>query len=388
MELELKPEERLIRDTVRRFVDEELIPLEAELLRRDREGKPGLPEETLRALQEKARRMGLWGITTPQEYGGAELGLFAATLIHMELGRTVVPFVFGGEADNILFHCTEEQKQRYLLPVIRGERRCCFALTEPGAGSDARAIQMSAVKDGREWVLNGEKIFISRGLVADFAIVFAVTDPEKGGRGGVTCFIVDRDWGWRAEPIQTMDDWAVASLVFEDVRVPEENVLGEVGRGFELAMEWIVPGRIKIGAWAVGAAERLLQMALDYARQRRAFGHPIADYQAIQWMIADSAVELEAARWLVLNAAYRAEHRQDPHRHSASMAKLYASNMIQRVVDRVLQIHGGMGLTKELPIERWYRAVRKYRIFEGTDEILRRTLALNLLQERVRVGEG
>ncbi|MCL6594254.1 MAG: acyl-CoA dehydrogenase family protein, partial [Alicyclobacillus sp.] len=237
MELELTLEQRMIRDAVRRFVEEELIPLEAELLRRDGSGKSGLPEETLRSLQAKAQRMGLWGITTPQAYGGAELGMVEYTLIHMELGRTVVPFVFGGEADNILYHCTEEQKQRYLLPVIRGERRCCFALTEPGAGSDARAIQMSAVKDGQHWVLNGEKIFISRGLVADFAIVFAVTDRAQGGRGGVTCFLVDREWGWRAEPIPTMDDWAVASLVFDNVRVPEENVLGEVGRGFELALE-------------------------------------------------------------------------------------------------------------------------------------------------------
>ncbi|MCL6637735.1 MAG: acyl-CoA dehydrogenase family protein [Alicyclobacillus sp.] len=387
MDFALSQEQRIIRDTVRRFVEEHLLPLEPELLRRDRSGQPGLPAETLQALQEKARRLGLWGITTPQEYGGAELGMVATTLVHMELGRTFLPFTFGGEADNLLYHCNEAQKQRYLLPVLRGERRACFALTEPGAGSDARGIQMSAVKEGREWVLNGEKIFISRGLQADFAIVFAVTGRSVNGHREITCFLADRASGWRSEPIQTMDDWAVASLVFDQVRVPEENVLGEIGRGLELALAWIVPGRIKIGAWSVGTAERLLQMALDYAKQRKAFGHPIADYQAIQWMIADSAVELEAARWLVLHAAYQAERRQDPYRHHASMAKLYAANMVQRVVDRVLQIHGGMGLTKDLPIERWYRTVRKYRIFEGTDEILRRTLALNLLQERVRLPE-
>jgi len=377
----------MVQETVREFVQKELMPLEQEVLRNEREGRHGLPDDQILKLQLKAKEAGFWGINTPEEYGGANLGPMMTALINIELGKTFIPFTFGGEADNILYHCNEEQKKKYLIPTINGERRACFALTEPGAGSDARNIKMSAVKNGDHWVLNGEKTFISRAHAADFTMVFAVAEKDEQGRGGVTCFLVDRDMGWRSEPIHTMDDWFVSSLVFDNVFVPEENVLGEVGKGFELAMSWITMGRIKIAAWSVGHAERLLQMGIEHAKSRVAFGHPIAEYQAIQWMLADSAVEIEAAKLLVLHAAYIAENSRDPRRHYASIAKLFGSNMVNRVVDRVLQIHGGMGITKELPIERWYRTVRKYRVFEGTDEILRRTIAHNLLQGYVKVGE-
>lgn len=245
---------------------------------------------------------------------------------------------------------------------------------------------MTAVKDGDHWVLNGEKVFITNGNEADFAMVFAVTDKEKGANGGVTCFLVDRDMGWRSEYIQTMGEWGPASLVFEDVRVPEVNILGELGKGFSLGMKWIGQGRWLIPARAVGASERLLQMAMDYAKTRVTFGKPIAERQAIQWMIADSNVEIEATRWLVLHAAWLSETGKD-NRHYASIAKLYGSNMANRVVDRVLQIHGGMGYTKELPIERWYREMRLWRIFEGTDEIQRYIISRNLLRGHVKVGE-
>jgi acyl-CoA dehydrogenase len=387
MDFALTEEQLMVQKTVREFVQNELIPLEQEMLRNDREGKIPITDEKIKELQLKAKEMGFWGINTPEEYGGANLGPILTTLINIELGKTIVPFTFGGDADNILYYCNEEQKKKYLIPVINGEKECCFALTEPGAGSDARNIKLSAVKEGDHWVLNGEKIFISRAHKADFAMVFAVTDKEKRGRGGVTCFLVDREMGWRTEPIKTMDDWIVSSVIFENVRVPEENILGELGKGFELALSWITMGRIKIGAWSVGTAERLLEMGIEQANSRVAFGHPIGEYQAIQWMIADSAVEIEAAKWQVLYAAYLAEKGVDDYRQSASMAKLNASNMVNRVVDRVLQIHGGMGITKEFPIERWYRTVRKYRIFEGTDEILRRTIARNLLKGYIKVGE-
>jgi alkylation response protein AidB-like acyl-CoA dehydrogenase len=216
-------------------------------------------------------------------------------------------------------------------------------------------------------------------------MVFAVTDPDLGADGGVTCFLVDRDMGWKSEPIPTMGEWGPASLVFEDVRVPGANVLGEVGKGFELAMRWIGQGRYMIPARAIGAAERMLQMAVDYAKVRVSMGHPIADYQAIQWMIADSQVEIEAAKWLTLYAAWRVREGLDA-RHVSSIAKLNGATMANRVVDRVLQIHGGMGYTKELPIERWYRELRLLRIFEGTDEIQRRTIARNLIKGHVRLG--
>jgi acyl-CoA dehydrogenase len=376
----------MIQRTVREFVKKELMPLEQEVLKNEREGRPGLADSVIKNLQEKAKAAGFWGINTPEEYGGANLGPVMTALLQMELGRTFVPFSFGGSADNILYDCNEEQKQKYLIPVINGERRSCFALTEPGAGSDAANIKMTAVKDGDHWVLNGEKVFITNGNEADFAMVFAVTDKEKGANGGVTCFLVDRDMGWRSEYIQTMGEWGPASLVFEDVRVPEANILGEPGKGFSLGMKWIGQGRWLIPARAVGASERLLQMAMDYAKTRVTFGKPIAERQAIQWMIADSNVEIEATRWLVLHAAWLSETGKD-NRHYASIAKLYGSNMANRVVDRVLQIHGGMGYTKELPIERWYREMRLWRIFEGTDEIQRYIISRNLLRGHVKVGE-
>jgi acyl-CoA dehydrogenase len=297
-----------------------------------------------------------------------------------------VPFQFGGAADNILFQCDEEQKREYLLPTIAGERRSCFALTEPTAGSDATNIRMTATLDpSGDWVLNGEKIFITNGNEADFAIVFAVNDREKGTRGGITAFLVDRAMGWQSRFVPTMGTWGPARLTFHNVRVPAENVLGEVGYGFRLAMSWIGAGRVTIPARAIGQAERLLQMGIDYAQQRVAFGNPIAEYQAIQWMLADSAVEIESCKWMVLHAAWKQDEGQDI-RHEASMAKLAAAQMVNRVCDRILQLHGGMGYTQELPIERLYREVRVYRIFEGTDEIQKRAIARNLLRGYARVG--
>jgi acyl-CoA dehydrogenase len=386
MDFTLNDEQKMIQRTVREFVKKELIPYEQEVLRNEREGRPGMDPEDIKRIRNKAKEIGFWGINTPEEYGGANLGPVMTALIQMELGRTFVPFSFGGSADNILYYCNEEQKEKYLIPVINGERRSCFALSEPSAGSDAGNIKMSAVKDGDHWILNGEKVFITNGNEADFAMVFAVTDKEKGARGGVTCFLVDREMGWRSEYIHTMGEWGPASLVFDNVRVPEENILGELGGGFNLGMQWIGQGRWMIPARAVGASERLLQMGIDYAKTRVTFGKPIADRQAIQWMIADSGVEIEATKWLVFRAAWLQEQGKD-NRHAASMAKLYGSNIANQVVDRVLQMHGGMGYTKELPIERWYREMRLWRIFEGTDEIQRFIIARNMLRGHVKVGE-
>ncbi|MFB4164336.1 acyl-CoA dehydrogenase family protein [Alteribacillus sp. JSM 102045] len=385
MELRLTDEQRMVQKTIRQFVEKELMPLENDVLRNERAGKPGISAEKLKELQDKAKKAGFWGINTPEEYGGANLGQMMMALVAMEISKTFVPFTFGGSADNILYYGNEEQKKRYLIPTINGEKKSCFAMTEPGAGSDTRNIKMTAVKDGSEWVLNGEKTFITGGNEADFVMVIAVTDKEKG-RDGVTCFIVDRDMGWKSEYIDTMGEWGPAALIFDNVRVPEENILGELHGGYNLGLEWIGFARWIVGARAVGAAERLLQMAIDYSQERKTFGKPIADRQAIQWMIADSAVEIEAAKWLVLNAAYTLDNGED-NRHLASMAKLYGANMGNNVVDRVLQIHGGMGYTRELPIERWYREARLWRIYDGTDEIQRLIISRNLLKGHVKLGE-
>ena len=385
MDFSLSDEQRMILGTVRAFVQKELVPLEARVQRAELEGRHLPDRSTLRQLQATARKAGLWGLLTPEEYGGANLGYLMTALITIETAQALVPFVYGGSADNILYQCTPAQRERYLVPTIEGERQSCFALTEPDTGSDATNIKMPAVRDVTDWVLNGQKVFITNGCEADFAIVFAVTDKSKGYKGGVTAFLVDREMGWTSRRIETMGSWGPAELQFDNVRVPAENALGEEGSGFKLAMAWIGQGRLLIPARAVGQAQRLLEMGREYARQRIAFGHPIADYQAIQWMLADSAVEIEEVGWLVLSAAWRADQSGDA-RHAISMAKLAGAEMIWRVADRVLQIHGGTGYTKELPIERVMRDVRVYRIYEGTDEIQRRSIARNLLERNARIG--
>ena len=386
MDFSLSDEERAIRDTARQFIAKEVMSLEQEVLRRERAGQAGIERSELRELQLKAKKFGFWGLGTPEEYGGMELPAVMQSLLWTEVGRTYTPFAFGGEADNILYVSNDEQKREFLIPTIEGERISCFAITEPGAGSDAANIKFGARQDGDDWILNGEKTFITNGNDADFCIVVAVTDREKGVRGGgTTAFLVDRSMGWRSEAIDTMGPARPAALIFDDVRVPGRNILGEIGQGFNLGMEWIGRGRYLIPSAAIGSAERALQMAIDYANTRETFGRKIGDNQAIQWMIADSETELEAARWLVLKAAWVVDQGED-FRHSASHAKLYGAGMANRVMDRVMQIHGGMGYTRELPIERWYRAVRLIRIYEGTDEMQRLIISRDLLRGFTRIG--
>ncbi len=386
MDFSLSDEERAVRDTARDFIRKEVMPLEAEVLRRERNHQPGLEHSEVVELQHKAKAFGFWGLSTPEADGGMNLPAVMQALIAGEVGRTFVPFRFGGEADNILYFANAEQRKEFLEPTISGERLSCFAITEPGAGSDAANIKFSAVRDGDDWVLNGEKVFITGGNEADFAIVVAVTDKEKGTRGGgTTAFLVDRAMGWTSEQIHTMGEGGPAALVFNDVRVPSRNILGEVGQGFELGIKWIGKGRYLIPATAIGIAERALQMAIDQANTRVTFGKPIGENQAIAWMIADSEVEIEAARWLVLRAAWTVDQGLDP-RHSSSMAKLFGATMANHVIDKVMQIHGGMGYTRELPIERWYRQVRLFRIYEGTDEMQRLIISRDLLRGYTKIG--
>jgi acyl-CoA dehydrogenase len=386
VDFQLSDEERAVRDTARTFITREVMPLEQEALRRERNHQPGLERSELRELQLKAKKFGFWGLSTPEQYGGMDLPAVLQSLIWTEVGRTFVQFKFGGEADNILYYANDEQKAEFLVPTIEGDRISCFAITEPGAGSDAANIKLSARRDGDDWILNGEKTFITNGNDADFVIVVAVTDKEKGVRGGgTTAFLVDREMGWRSEFIQTMGEGGPAALIFDNVRVPSRNILGEIGQGFELGMKWIGKGRYLIPSNALGIAERSLGMAIEYANTRETFGATIGANQAIQWMIADSEVELEAARWLILKAAWTVDQGWDP-RHASSMAKLYGANMVNNVVDRVMQIHGGMGYTRELPIERWYRQVRLMRIYEGTDEMQRLIISRDLLRGYTKIG--
>jgi acyl-CoA dehydrogenase len=385
MDFRLSEEEKDIQLKVRAFVKQYLIPMEADLLNANPEIYR-LEKEELLNLQIKAKELGLWGLTTPKQYGGKNYGTVINSLINMELSKTFVPFKFGGSADNILYKCTEAQKRKYLLPVINGEKRSCFALTEPEAGSDLSNISTTAKEAEDHWVLNGTKIFITHADAADFAIVFALTENKEGINKGVTAFLVDKDSGWILNKIDTMGPRKTNELIFKNVKIPKENVLGGIGKGFEIGIEWIVQARLTVASRAIGAGEHLLNMAIDRAKKRVTFSKPLADRQSIQWMIADSAVELQAAKWLTLHTAWLDDNNYDA-RHNASMSKLFSSNIANKVVDRVLQIHGGLGYTKMLPIERWYREMRLWRIFEGTDEIHRFIISRNLLRGNVNIEE-
>jgi acyl-CoA dehydrogenase len=313
-------------------------------------------------------------------------------LVEEELGRTadaLIRRVFG-QVYEMLLQCQGEQRERYLYPTVRGDKITCLGLTEPNAGSDAANIETTAERTGDVFVLNGRKHFISDGDIADYAIVFAVTDKALRARGGITAFLVDRDTpGFttgRIQPMMGHRGYHHAELVFEDCRVPATQVLGEVGQGFKLVMTTLSRVRLAhIGARAVGMAERLLEMAREHASSRRQFGRLIAEFQLIQGMLADSATEVYATRLMVYNSAWEIDQGRDV-RAKISMVKLYASEMQSRVVDRVLQIFGGMGFCKELPIERMYRDARVTRIYDGTSEIHRTIIARQLLKDGLPTG--
>jgi acyl-CoA dehydrogenase len=277
----------------------------------------------------------------------------------------------------IVIYGTDEQKERYLPDLCSGKKLAGFALTEPDAGSDAQAIRTRAVRDGDHFVLNGTKHFITNGAQADFAIVFAVTDPEKKAQGGITAFIVDKGTpGFSVGKNQrTMaGDTSQVELIFSDARVPATNIVGTEGFGFYAAMKFLNTGRAYIGALCLGIAEYCVRIATEYAKDRKTFGKPIGKYQAVQWMLADSAVEIEAARWMTYRLAWLCDQGEEPMRES-SMVKLYNTEMVNRVADRAVQIFGGMGYLAEGPVERIFRFVRMLRIVEGTSEIQRLVIA-------------
>jgi acyl-CoA dehydrogenase len=288
---------------------------------------------------------------------------------------------FGYEINPILYGGNDVQKKKYLMPWVRGEIRGCFAISEPSGGSDpARAIRTRAVKTPQGWVLNGSKTWISHAKQADFVTVFVRTDDGPSGtRGEITCFIVETGSpGYRiSEPIRVIRPEAPHELVFEDCVVPEEQMLGQRGQGFELLKTLLTQNRIPYSAQCVGIAKKSLEMASEYAQIRETFGKLLSERQAIQWMLADSAVEIHAARLVTYNAA-RCRAQDKPFQLESSMAKLMATEMAMRVVDRCIQIHGGMGLAQELPLERWYRELRTRRIGEGPSEVHRMVIARTL----------
>jgi acyl-CoA dehydrogenase len=382
MNWDVPPEHELLVKSVRQFVQRELEPV-AETVARD----GAIPAGVL----DKLRAAGYFGLTIPVEHGGAGLGVVAYCLVQEELAATHSCFgtlIAGNNgigAHGLVNFGTPAQKARYLPALARGETIAAFALSEPGAGSDAEAIETAATPRGDGFVLNGRKHFISRATVADVFTVLAVTDrTARPRRRGITAFVIERGTpGFTIGPAhQTMgpDVVPAGELTFEDCVVPASAVLGQPGDGFAVAMSTLGQGRLNVAAKCVGTARRLLDLAVIHARQRVQFGRPIGRNQGVQWLLADSATELAAGRALLYAAAHRLEGGADVRRET-SMVKLFCSEMAGRVADRALQVHGGMGYMRELPIERMYREVRLWRIVEGTSEIQRAIIARGLLEE-------
>jgi acyl-CoA dehydrogenase len=381
IDFSIPSESRLLVDTVRKFVTNEVQPLEMET-----ETSGIIPADKLRIVRDKAQSLGLFAMNMPESAGGGGLSNVDMCLVEEELGKTsdaLIRRVFG-QVYPMLMACEGPLRDTYLLPTVRGEKVCAMAITEPGAGSDAASISTAARLDGDEWVLDGRKHFISDGDIADYVIVMALTDKEKRAKGGITLFLVDKGTpGFHVtgkQPMMGHRGYGHAELVFENCRIPRGNVLGGVGGGFRLIMESVASIRLAhIGARACGMAQRVLELMRNHAAERKQFGQPIGEFQMVQQMIADSATEIFATRMMLLNTAWELDQGNDV-RDKVSMVKLYASEMIGRVADRGIQVFGGMGFTKEMPLERIYRDSRVTRIYDGTSEIHRMLIARSVIK--------
>ena len=383
MDFELPEELRLLKENIRRFVDRELIPLEREVVNDIK-----LQKELPKRLRGKVEALGVLGYDIPEEFGGLGLGMMAKVIVWSEVSRTTAlpargMSIFGPPVSPILYKLEGQARENYLIPVIRGEKRACFAQTEADAGSDPAAMRTSAVRDGDHYMINGVKRFITGADEADFAQVFAVTDAEKRSRGGISGFLVDMNTpGVKvAASYDLMVDDKPCEIVFENVRVPATNLIGKAGDGFGLAQSWINSGRIRHGARSLGVIERCLELATAYAKQRKTFGAPLAQRQAIQWPILDMHMDAHKLRLMLHHAAWKFDRGEDC-REEAFMVKILGDERSFWAADRCMQIHGGMGLSKELPIERFFRDQRSMMITEGAIEVLRMALARMILGVR------
>ena len=382
MDFSLPDEFRMLKEQMRRFVNTQIIPHERESLEDCDELKP----EWKNKFVAGAKELGIWMLEVPEEYGGVGLSLVGRAVVWQELARTIgLPSrgetITGPTVRHILYSLTGEMKEKYLLPMLRGEKRSCFAQTEPDAGSDPGGMRTTAVREGDHYVINGTKRYISGADKANFMQLMAATDRSKGSHGGISCFIVDMNTpgvklGTR---YQTMMGDAPWEIVLDNVRIPVSHRVGNEGDGFKLAQKWLGAGRVKHGARALGVAERCLELATSYAKQRETFGKLLSERQGIQWKLADIYIELEAARLLVFQAASKLDAGEDA-RTDAYVCKYFADEMAFRAADVCMQIHGGMGLMTDLPIEKMWRQQRSYRITEGASEVMQMVIARHVLK--------
>jgi acyl-CoA dehydrogenase len=380
MDLRFSEELGLLRDLARDFTDKRVRPLAPRI-----EAEHRVPRE----LIDELAALGLLGVAIPAEYGGSGLGETGLCVVMEELtrGDFALAVTYGAHASigamSVLVGGSEEQKRRFLPAMASGELLGCYALSEADAGSDPAAMRTVARRDGEQWVLDGEKVWITNGDMADLVTVYAVTDRAKAARGGVTAFLVPStspgfSVGKREEKMGQRGSSTVA-LAFQDVRIGDDHRLGEVGEGFKIAMATLDRGRLALGANCLGCAREAHALSVDYAKQRKSFGKTIGENQAIQWMLADSATEIFAMESLVYRTAWMCDQREPFSRESA-MTKLYCSEALDRIVDRAVQIHGGMGYSADYPVEKLYRDARVTRIYEGTSEIQRIVIARDVLR--------
>ena len=387
MDFNISEDLKMLQTLARDFVKDQLLPLEKEVLGResDLEGaKRNLAPEKESELIRTAREIGLWGLSIPENLGGPGLGVLGTCLVEEELARTVVPFNFG-DVTPVLFDCNEEQKAEYLLPLLEGKKSAYLSLVEPGKGIDPLLMEMKAQKADSNYILNGKKLVFGQNRKADFALVFAITDPEKGLREGVTCFLVDNGVsgfsisgegeksGWRAQVPELL------TLTFENCKVPETKVLGEVGRAFQLGHKWLPARRIVRGARCVGAAVRLLEKATEHAVSWLSFGQSISDWPSIQSMLAEMAIDIQAARLMVYQAACQADEGQDI-RSAAAGVKIFSIEMLKRVADKAILVKNGPGPLIGLPLEFLCQSLLRQNIGARALEVQKSVVADNIIR--------
>lgn len=384
MNFGLTEEQRLIIETTRAFVENELYPHEAAI---ERTGH--LDMDLVREIQKKAIEIGLYAANIPEEFGGAGLDTVSWLLYEKELGKAnyALHWTSVARPSNILCAGTEEQREKYLKPCVAGEKWDCLAMTEPGAGSDLRGMTASAVADGDDWILNGTKHFISHADIADFAICFMATGEEDTPRGTkklITAFFVDK--GTKGFHVRdgyrnvSHRGYSNAILEFDNCRIPKRQMLGELHKGFNVANDWLGATRLQVGATCLGRAERAFGHSVEYAAARKQFGQSIGKFQGVSFKLADMACEMKAAELMILEAGWKYD-QQTATDADMAMAKLKATEMLAMVADEAIQIHGGMGLMDDLPLERIWRDARIERIWEGTSEIQRHIISRTLLRE-------